>query len=145
MAREIFNNKPLNREENILAIATRHGPEDGRFAFHRHPSCTYRTHHTSDPNHQESSASRSRALQAVKRKLTDTLLDDRYEKVPRQSDNPETESNVDLFDGYRTRFVGLNEDTWERLTGQRIPTFTRSRFARNGRLKLDFFTNKSSG
>jgi hypothetical protein len=136
VAREIFNTKPLNREENILAIATRHGPEDGRFAFVRQPSCTYRTHHSSDPNHQESSASRSRALQAVKRKFTDNLLDNQYEKVPRQGDD--TESNVDLLDGYRTRFVGLTEDTWEQLTGQRIPTFARSRFGRGGRVKLDF-------
>ncbi|KAI6177090.1 Enhancer of polycomb-like protein [Aphelenchoides bicaudatus] len=138
VARELFNTKPLNREENILAIATRHGPEDGRFAFHRIPSCTYRTHHTSDPNHQESSASRSRAIQAVKRKLADNMLDNQYDKAPRRIDNSEAESSVDLMDGYRSRFVSLNEDTWERLTGQRINTYCRSRFGRGGRLKLDF-------
>lgn len=132
----------MNREENLLAITTRYGPEDGRFAFHRHPSCTYRTHHNSDPNHQESTSSRSRALQAVKRKLNDLddSLDHPFNKHPRldNSDANESTTNIDLIGGYQSRFMSLDEDSWENLTGQRQSVFCRTRFGRGGRLKLDF-------
>lgn len=136
MAREIFNNKPLNREENILAIATRYGPEDGRWAFHRNPACVYRMHNSADPNHQESAASRSRALQVVKRKLNDSLMDDDQfnNKIPRM----DNESTIDLLGGSRSSFVDLDEDVWGRLTGESRNVFCRSRFGRGGRLKLDF-------
>lgn len=166
MARDIQGTKPLSREESLLAIATRYGPEDGRFTFERQSSCAYRTHRSGDPFSPESTTSRLRAIQTIKRKFRDeSAMDVGPISGPTPSTSQDQSFAVSLLDRGRSdgleaigdprrsdpfgawnRFVSLDEGAWERLSGEQPAraVLCRSRFGRGGRLKLDFLYKQSS-
>ncbi|KAI6235521.1 Enhancer of polycomb-like protein 1-like isoform X1 [Aphelenchoides besseyi] len=133
VARGIYDDSTLRREDDLFAISSRSGSEDGPFAFQRQTNCFYRSTRTSDssaePEYFETTTGGRLHLPTHQQSVGPNDYDGIRFNELHKSQN--------LF-FKKSPFVYLNKDTWSDLTGEHRDVVCRSRYGRGGRLNLDF-------